>query len=231
MMVGSNPPGRTTSTRNPSRVADSHNTATHAGLDAARKFKGANMPRVLQLDAAGTPQEWLEFPEAAYYLAAGKVAWSLGDPITVLRGGMNAATGVQSTLALPPIMAIRGEVHASRKFRPLACERGRLFLRDRLLCAYCGLRFRESELTADHVVPASRGGPWSWTNLVTACGGPGGCNSRKADRTPDEARMPLLYVPYAPNVHEAMILENRRILADQMTFLVARVSANSRLRT
>lgn len=187
------------------------------------------MPRVLQLDAAGTPQEWLEFSEAAYYLAAGKVAWSLGDPITVLRGGMNAATGAQSTLALPPIMAIRGEVHASRKFRPLACERGRLFLRDRFLCAYCGLRFRESELTADHVVPASRGGPWSWTNLVTACGGPGGCNSRKADRTPEQARMPLVYLPYVPSRFEDFLLEGRHIRADVHEWLAARLPKGSRL--
>ncbi|MFM1991674.1 MAG: hypothetical protein RJA99_4631 [Pseudomonadota bacterium] len=41
--------------------------------------------------------------------------------------------------------------------------------------------------------------------------------------------MPLLYVPYVPNRHEAFILANRRILSDQMTFLLAGVPRHSRL--
>ena len=41
--------------------------------------------------------------------------------------------------------------------------------------------------------------------------------------------MGLLYVPYAPSVHEGLILANRRILADQMEFLAALLPANSRL--
>jgi len=46
-----------------------------------------------------------------------------------------------------------------------AVEREILFARDRHVCAYCGQKFRESDLTADHVIPESRGGRWSWTNL------------------------------------------------------------------
>jgi hypothetical protein len=63
-------------------------------------------------------------------------------------------------------------------------------------------------------------------NLVTACAW---CNGRKADRTPEEARMPLMYLPYVPSLHEDMILRGRRILADQMDFLLASVPRNSRL--
>lgn len=185
------------------------------------------MKNVLKLDAAGTPQEWLEFEAAAYYLSQGKVAWSVGDPIVVMRGGMNAVTGAQSTLALPPIMAIRGEVFASRAYRPLACERARLFRRDRHMCAYCANTFRESELTADHVIPESRGGRWAWINLVTACSS---CNGLKSNRTPEEARMPLIYVPYTPGTHESFILEKRNVLADQMDWLQAGLPAHSRMR-
>ncbi len=182
---------------------------------------------VLQLDVAGTPQQWLDFDKAAHYLSSGKVAWSVGEPFTVLRGGVNAVTGVQSVLALPPIMAIRGEAHASRAYRPMACERSRLFKRDRYTCAYCASVYRESELTADHVIPESRGGPWSWANLVSACAS---CNGIKANRTPEEASMPLVYVPYVPNVHEAFILEKRKILVDQMDYLIQGVPSHSRLR-
>ena len=43
---------------------------------------------------------------------------------------------------------------------------------------------------------SARGGRWSWTNLVSACAA---CNGRKADRTPEEAGMPLVYLPYVPS--------------------------------
>jgi len=41
--------------------------------------------------------------------------------------------------------------------------------------------------------------------------------------------MPLLYVPYVPNRHEHFILRNRRILSDQMEYLLAGVPRSSRL--
>lgn len=59
-------------------------------------------------------------------------------------------------------------------------------------CAYCGGRAE----TVDHVLPRSRGGTSTWLNLVAACRA---CNHRKADRTPQEAGMALLVVPYVPD--------------------------------
>ena len=65
-------------------------------------------------------------------------------------------------------------------------------------------------------------------NLVTA---DRYCNGRKGNRTPEEAKMPLLYAfPYIPNRNEAFILTNRRILADQADFLARGVSTHSRFR-
>ena len=78
----------------------------------------------------------------------------------------------------------------------------------------------------EHIIPLSRGGRQSWMNLVTACRS---CNTRKGSRTPQQAGMPLLYVPYVPNRHEHFILRNRRILADQMEFLMAHLPKSSRL--
>lgn len=63
--------------------------------------------------------------------------------------------------------------------------------RDGFTCGYCG----EPGSTIDHVLPASRNGPNTWENLVTACAG---CNQSKADRTPEEAGMTLLWPPKAP---------------------------------
>jgi hypothetical protein len=63
-------------------------------------------------------------------------------------------------------------------------------------------------------------------NCITACRT---CNGRKGNRLPEEARMPLHYLPYVPSLHEDMILRGRRILADQMDFLLAGVPRSSRL--
>jgi hypothetical protein len=62
--------------------------------------------------------------------------------------------------------------------------------------------------------------------MVTACKD---CNAYKGSRTPEEAGMPLYYLPYAPNLYEARILDGRNILADQMEFLLAGVPQGSRV--
>jgi 5-methylcytosine-specific restriction endonuclease McrA len=46
-------------------------------------------------------------------------------------------------------------------------------------CRYCGVRKKLRRLTVDHVVPRSRGGTNSLTNLVLACEP---CNRAKGDQ-------------------------------------------------
>ena len=107
-----------------------------------------------------------------------------------------------------------------------ALSNPKLFVRDRHVCAYCGGEFHVDHLTREHITPTSRGGLDSWMNCITACRA---CNGRKGNRMPEEARMSLMYLPYVPSLHEDMILRGRRILADQMEFLLASVPRNSRL--
>ena len=59
--------------------------------------------------------------------------------------------------------------------------RNTIFHRDKYVCQYCHNRFSKSKLTLDHVIPKSKGGDKSWTNLVSSCGC---CNQKKADKTP-----------------------------------------------
>ena len=66
-----------------------------------------------------------------------------------------------------------------------------IMARDGHRCGYCG----GVATTVDHILPRSRGGKNTWLNTVAACGG---CNQRKGDRTPAEARMPLRTTPHAP---------------------------------
>jgi 5-methylcytosine-specific restriction endonuclease McrA len=75
-------------------------------------------------------------------------------------------------------------------------------------------------------MPRSKGGDDTWMNVVTACRR---CNQRKSDKTLKEARLELLYLPYAPNHYENLILLNRNILGDQMEYLISGVPKNSRI--
>ncbi|RDG39694.1 HNH endonuclease [Streptomyces corynorhini] len=77
-----------------------------------------------------------------------------------------------------------------------------VLIRDQHRCAYCGRR----ATTVDHVVPRSRGGGDSWLNTVASCAED---NHRKADRTPEQAGMPLLHQPFVPSPAEAMLLSLR----------------------
>lgn len=71
--------------------------------------------------------------------------------------------------------------------------------RDKYRCVYCGETFPPRELTVDHIEPKSRGGKFSWNNLITACIH---CNNKKGSRTPDEAGMKMLFFPRTPSKGE-----------------------------
>jgi 5-methylcytosine-specific restriction endonuclease McrA len=182
---------------------------------------------VLQLDLQGTPQAWISLEQAALHVATGSVAWVDGDgPLATLRGGFNVARSRQSLIEIHPIVALRGASRINLHDIVPAITKLKLFRRDRHTCAYCGEVFGDRDLQCEHIQPESRGGAWSWMNLVTACAH---CNGRKADRTPEEAGMPLLYLPYVPSRFENFLLEGRRIRADVHEWLAARLPKGSRL--
>ncbi|MBK6616181.1 HNH endonuclease [Ottowia sp.] len=184
------------------------------------------MAHVLQLDIRGQPLGFVSLNDAALAYATDAVAWTVGDePLFVMRGGFNARTGRQSTLAIHPIIAMRGCSKVNLHDVSPSLTNPKLFRRDRMQCAYCGV-VRNSGLTREHVVPTSRGGADSWSNVVSACSG---CNARKADKSLKEAGMELLYLPYVPSLHEDLLLQGRNIRADVHDWLASRLPKNSRL--
>jgi 5-methylcytosine-specific restriction endonuclease McrA len=115
-----------------------------------------------------------------------------------------------------PVIAVRGTPWT--KWHAPSLTNRSLFRRDGYLCLYCGRKFSDHHLTRDHVIPVSKGGQNTWTNVVAACKR---CNHHKGARSPEQAGMKLLAVPYTPNAHEFLYLTGRKILADQMEFLRA----------
>jgi len=73
--------------------------------------------------------------------------------------------------------------------------RQNIFERDRNTCQYCGDKFDRRDLNIDHVIPRQHGGLTTWTNVVCSCVD---CNRRKANRTPEQARMHLVRKPKKP---------------------------------
>ena len=186
-------------------------------------------PMILKTDPGGRPIRWIDVRNAAGYLLRDEVAWSSEATAVVLRGGHSARTGLRSRIDIPSIVAVAGARAAYYDDTVPRLTNDALFLRDRRLCCYCGEVFdgRTALLTRDHVMPLSRGGSDIWDNVVTSCRA---CNQKKDSRLVSECGLEMLYIPYTPSRAEAMILENRRILADQMDYLLAQVPRRDRAR-
>ena len=183
-------------------------------------------PRVLRLNVAGQPVEWLSWQDAVCLYARDLVIWSLGEPILEIRGGHSRFDGSRSHIDIHSIIACDGRVvPPARNVPPLTNQA--LFRRDLNTCLYCGGEYLDRELTRDHVMPRSRGGSDEWDNVVAACRR---CNHRKGNRLAHECGLELLALPYVPNFAEYLALINSgRILGDQMDFLRAQFGAESRL--
>ena len=98
-------------------------------------------------------------------------------------------------MRLPSVVSLKSYVHHSRT---PAFTRFNVFLRDSFMCQYCGNDDREL-LTFDQVIPRSRGGRTSWTNIVAACSP---CNIKKGGRMPKDARMFPARTAVRPTMYE-----------------------------
>jgi 5-methylcytosine-specific restriction endonuclease McrA len=93
-------------------------------------------------------------------------------------------------------------------------SRRAVFYRDGFKCQYCGKEGKD--LTIDHVMPRSKGGPHTWENVVSACIP---CNHRKAGHTLKEANLKLLREPSAPKPNPYYLFHHRQILDEWHQFI------------
>ncbi len=185
--------------------------------------------QVLRTDVSGMPLEWIDYRDAVRLYHSEQVAYACGSALYRVYGGICARTGQRSSVEVSSIIATVGRTHGIAELRdrytpPL--NNNTLFRRDGQLCMYCGQHFMSRDLTRDHIRPLSQGGEDSWQNVITACRR---CNNHKGGRTPDQAGMELLAVPFTPNYAEYIYLKGRRVLVDQMEFLLAHIPRSSPL--
>lgn len=105
-------------------------------------------------------------------------------------------TSPSVSLPVPEVIRLKDYIKLPRD-RKVFSKR-HIFIRDQYTCQYCGRKFKQCELTVDHVVPKSRKGKFVWSNIVTCCRA---CNKRKGDQTPEEAGMQLMKKPSYPSFH------------------------------
>jgi len=96
-------------------------------------------------------------------------------------------------VSIPKPSVIRLGYMVKRPRPKVKLTKHEIFRRDHYTCQYCGMKAKG--LTIDHVIPRSRGGEHSWSNLVTACSE---CNRKKGGRTLQIAKMKLINPPHEP---------------------------------
>ncbi len=103
--------------------------------------------------------------------------------------GGRVLRSVNATFKVPSVVRLRAYINVRKRRNAAGMKRLRIYVRDKFTCQYCGVRMNAGELTLDHITPRAQAGHSTPENLVTACVS---CNNRKGNRTPEEARMPLL---------------------------------------
>lgn len=124
-------------------------------------------------------------------------------------------SSVRQVLDAPSVIRL---VYMIRRPHPkVKLSRREVFIRDKYTCQYCGVR--TTDLTIDHVIPRSRGGPHSWDNLVSACRA---CNHRKGGKTVAEAHLKLIRPPSEPRAGRYYTIQralNSHVSEDWLKFI------------
>jgi 5-methylcytosine-specific restriction endonuclease McrA len=143
------------------------------------------MEHTLLLNVTYEPLRVISWQKAITLLTLGKVE--------VVEEYDREIHSVSFSIQLPSVVRLLYLV--KRRQQEVKFSRRNIYARDGGKCQYCGVSLHPKEITYDHVLPKSKGGDTSWKNVVTCCVS---CNSRKGNRTPEQAHMTLLKQPGKP---------------------------------
>jgi 5-methylcytosine-specific restriction endonuclease McrA len=152
------------------------------------------MHRVLVLNATYEPLSIVSLRRAVVLL--------LKEKAELIEAAEERLHAARAWLPVPLVIRLVYYVRIPRQ-ATMAPTRHTVMLRDNYTCQYCGNAPGRTNLTLDHILPSSRGGQMAWDNMVTACRP---CNTRKGDRTPEEAGMSLRRRPGRPHYLAFLLL-------------------------
>jgi 5-methylcytosine-specific restriction endonuclease McrA len=165
-------------------IENAQTNSNNGSMDAATDT--VSSCRALLLNSSYEPMNIISWQKAILLWFQGKVE--------VVEFHEIFARSIRHSFKIPSVMRLKTYVRP-RSYGAVRFCRENIYIRDNFTCQYCGEKISPKNLTLDHVIPVSKAGPKSWTNVVAACRT---CNQRKADRTPETARMPLLKQPSIP---------------------------------
>lgn len=143
--------------------------------------------RVLLLNQSYEPIRGYPLKKALKHIAKNKVE--------VLHASDEVIYSGEDSWAVPTVVRLVGSNYINKRYEPRYTKNG-IHTRDEFTCAYCGQVYPLKQLTIDHIIPKSKGGPSTWTNCITACKR---CNSYKADLPLEEVKMALRFKPFVPS--------------------------------
>jgi 5-methylcytosine-specific restriction endonuclease McrA len=129
-------------------------------------------------------------------------------------------------IEFPMPSVIRMLYYITHRKRGVTLTKRNVLLRDNFQCGYCSLSGDATTLTVDHVTPKSRGGKSTWLNLAACCEK---CNSRKRDRTPQEAGMTLQHKLHVPNFIPWVVIKRTTMPHEWKQFLLGEISIEERV--
>ena len=139
----------------------------------------------------------------------------LKEKAEVIEQGDWELRSATQTVTRPVVIRLVSYVRVPRDTHRRKITRRAVFARDDWTCQYCGAR---SNLTVDHVIPRSKGGPSSWENIVASCAP---CNLRKGNALPRQAGMRLQRQPRTPSPHVFIHVASPTIPAAWLQYLAA----------
>jgi 5-methylcytosine-specific restriction endonuclease McrA len=141
--------------------------------------------RVLVLDSQYQPLEILSWEKAISLVVTNRAE--------VLEEYDQVVRSPSIELKIPSVIR---KTRARFRRRNVSFTRRNVFARDNYECQYCGKKKLYHDLTFDHIIPVMQKGDTSWENIVACCKP---CNSKKADNTPEQAKMALRKKPEKPD--------------------------------
>jgi len=142
--------------------------------------------RTLLLDQSYQPVATISWQDAI-------VKWVTGKVEIIHEYDDRQIRSTHLVLKMPSVVRLVNQFRRNKE--KVRYSKQNIFARDRWKCQYCNDIFPITRLTVDHVLPRSQGGKTSWENVVAACSS---CNSKKANRTPQQAQMKLMSAPKKP---------------------------------
>ncbi len=143
------------------------------------------MERTLVLSQSYEPLTTIRWKRAIKMLTLGRVE--------VVEEYNQEVRSVSLAIKVPAVVKLVRKIYKGRK--KVRYSKQAVFARDWWKCQYCKEEKSSKELTLDHVIPRGQGGTTCWENVVACCSS---CNTRKGNRTPEQARMFLGKKPIRP---------------------------------